>query len=229
MLTSKGRKISVSQIVSEIFPTDPNFFAMALSAESIQKKKQDWAIKPGSIADQVTHLIHTDVMFMLNTFGTIIHNIAFDAGLLGIKYPIKDNILWRHIKALHDFFEATGARLIMWETCVETEEYTGTLDWVLEWNWKYYLIDWKTWTAYKHIYGFENAILKKNWEPYSRTPDIKKVSVQLSLYREPLEKIIRIDGMLVLWVTEHKVFHWECEYNLDLYNEWKQRKNWLTL
>lgn len=229
MHLSKHKKPSVSQIVAEMFPTDPTFFQMALSAESIQKKKQDWVIKPGSIADQVTHLQSNDVMFMLNTFGTIIHSVAFDRGLLGISYPQKPNILANHIRWIEEFFIKTGARLIIWETCVETEDYTGTLDWVLEWNGKYYIIDWKTWTAYKYIYGFENSILKKNWEPYSRTPDIKKVGFQLSLYREPLEKRIKIDGMLVLWVTEHWVFYWECEYNLELFYEWKRRHNWLSL
>lgn len=229
MSAQTHKKPSVSKIVAEIFPTDPTFFQIALSAETIAKKKQDGVILPGSIADQVTHLDSNDVMFMLTTFGSIIHNVAFDRGLLNINYPVRNNVLQHHIQALYDFFNKTWARLILWETCVETEEYTGTLDWVLEWNGKYYLIDWKTWTAYKYIYGFENAILKKNWEPYSRTPDIKKVSLQMSMYREPLEKQIKIDGMFVLWVTEKWVFYWECEYNLDLYYEWKKRKNWLSL
>lgn len=223
------KKPSVSQIVAEMFPTDPTFFQIALSAETIQKKKQAGEIRPGSIADQVTHLQSNDVMFMLNTFGSIMHNIAFDRGLLGIKYNINKNILYHHATSIENFFEQTWAKLIMWETSVETDDYTGTLDWVLLWNDKKYLIDWKTWTAYKHIYGFENAILKKNWEPYSRTPDIKKVSFQLSLYRKPLEKIMELDGMLVLWITEAWVFYWECEYNLDLFHEWKKRKSWLSL
>jgi len=229
MPQQKTKKPSVSQIVGEIFTTDPRMFQEALSAEMIAKKKQDWVILPGSIADNVTHLEYQDVMFMLSMFWTIIHSIAFDKWLLGITYPIKDNILKPHINHLYNFFETTWAVLVLWETCVETDEYTWTLDGVILWDWKYYLIDWKTWTAYKYIYGFKNAILKKNWEPYARTQDIKKVSLQLSLYREPLEKRIKLDWMLVFWITEQWVFFWKCEYDLTLYNKWKRRKNELSL
>jgi hypothetical protein len=41
MQPSKHKKPSVSQIVAEMFPTDPTFFQIALSAEAIQKKKTD--------------------------------------------------------------------------------------------------------------------------------------------------------------------------------------------
>lgn len=225
----QNKKPSVTQIVAEIFPTDPLMFQQALSAEGLSKKREKGELDPNGIAGQAWFLNSEDVMFMLSSFWSIIHNIAFDRGLLGIQYDQKQNILYRHIIWLERFFQETWARLIMWEKTVETDDYTGTCDWVLQWNGKNYLIDWKTWTAYKYIYGIKNSILKKNGEPYSRKPDIDKVSLQLSMYREPLEKIIHIDWMLVIWVTEQWVFYWTCEYNLDLFYDWKKRKNWLTL
>ena len=228
-MLKQNKKPSVTQIVAEIFPTDPLMFQQALSAEGLARKREKLELLPGWIAEQVTHLNAADVMFLLSSFGSIIHSIAFDRGLLGIQYKNHAPILQRHVSSLERFFQETWAKLIMWETTVETDDYTGTCDWVLQWNWKNYLIDWKTWTAYKYIYWIKNAILKKNWEPYSRKQDVDKVSLQLSLYREPLEKRIRIDWMLVLWITEQWVFYWTCEYNLDLFYEWKRRNSWLTL
>lgn len=228
-MLKQNKKPSVTQIVAEMFPTDPLMFQQALSAEGLARKREKLELISGWIAEQVTHLHAPDVMFLLSSFWSIMHNIAFDRGLLGIQYKSHAKILERHVAWLERFFQETWAKLIMWETTVETDDYTGTCDWVLQWNGKNYLIDWKTWTAYKYIYWIENKILKKNWEPYSRKPDVDKVSFQLSLYRVPLEKRIRIDGMLVIWITEQWVFYWTCEYNLDLFHEWKRRRSWLTL
>lgn len=71
-------KPSVTKIVREIFPTDPIMFQKALSQESMEKKTRENKILPNSLASKVKYLIADEVMFVLNTFGSIIHNVAFD-------------------------------------------------------------------------------------------------------------------------------------------------------
>lgn len=219
-------KKSVTQIISEIFPVDNTMFEKALSQESIEKKRQDDKLIPWGIADTLSELRRDNVMLALTAFGSHLHNMATDAGLLWIRYKESRNIISPHLNSLYEFLDT--AEILRSEQRIETEDYTGTYDALCRIDDKNYLIDYKTWTAYKYLYGFSNDILKKNGEPYSRSWDLKKVSLQLSMYKAGITDI-EIHGMKVAWLTEQWVFLFDCTDDLTLFHKWKREQNGITL
>lgn len=220
----KPLKPSVSKIVSEIFPTDPHMFQDALNSDALEKKLLKWELINWGIAFKSKYLDANSVMDSLTSFGTHIHSIAFDKGILGIEYP-QLPLFQNHVKELYRFFQENNFKMIYWEKHIETDEYTGTVDAVFQQNWLNYAVDFKTWTAYKYLYGFQNNILKKNGQPYSRSSDIKKVSLQLSLYKDWLEAAwIPIHWLKVIWITEQWLFVFDCNYDISLYEQWKKNK-----
>lgn len=221
-------KLSVTWILWEIFPFDQDMkttFMNSLAQEWIERKRAKGEITSGSIADQAGWLRYDDVMEMLCTLGTTVHSCAFDLGTLGFCNDFKDTVYEKHVNSVIQFFKDTWAVTVAWEVFIETEDYYGISDGIINIGWRNILVDFKTWTAYKALYGIANKILKKDGTPYSRTDDIKKVSLQLSLYKPWLiSQGLKIDGMMVIWFTEQGYFTFDCVDDLTLYNEWRQQK-----
>lgn len=220
-------KHSVTQILWEIYPFDQDMqtmFMQTLWKESIDKKRLKGDITSGSIADVAWSLRYDDVMHMLCTLWTTVHSCAFDLWTLGFCNPFKDTAYESYVNSVIQFFSDTGAVTIAWEVFIETEDYYGISDGIVRMNNKNYLVDFKTWTAYKGLYGIANKILKKDGTPYSRTKDLPKVSLQLSMYKAWL-KDYQIDGMMAIWFTEQWYFTFECTEDLTLFQEWKTKKN----
>ncbi len=229
-------KLSVSAIVWEVFPFDndaKDMFKNALSKEGIDRKRMKWEITSWSIADIAGGLRYDGVMDTLCTLGTIVHSSAFDLGTLGFCSTFEGTLYEPHVKSVMDFFETTWARTVAWEVFMETEDYYGISDGILNIGWRNILVDFKSWTAYKYIYGISNKILKKDGTPYAQTDNVKKVSLQLSLYKAGLVDRFQIDGMMVIWFTEQGWFTFDCIDDLTPYHEWKASKlktnNWITI
>ena len=107
---------------------------------------------------------------------------------------------------------------------MEVEDYYGISDGILRIGDENVLVDFKTWSAYKPLYGIANKILKKDGTPYAKTDDVKKVSLQLSLYKAGLEKRFKIDRMMAIWFTEQGWFTFDCTDDLTLFHEWNAKK-----
>lgn len=213
-------KPSVTQIVEKIYPTDPYMFQKAIDYDGLKKKREKGQLVPGGIAEKVDILDSDKVMKMLWLFWTIIHSQAFDIWMLWLP-GLNIDISQYHIKSLQDFFNNYRPKYLSGEKAVETEYYTWTLDAILEIDGKKILVDYKTYSAYKYIYWIENNILKKNWEPYSISDRLKKVSLQLSMYNYWLQQEnISIDEQWLVWITEFWYFVYPVEYNLDPFWEY---------
>lgn len=107
---------------------------------------------------------------------------------------------------------------------METDEFYGISDGILRIGDENVLVDFKTWSAYKPLYGIANKILKKDGTPYAQTDNVKKVSLQLSLYKKGLQEKYQIDRLMTIWFTEQGWFTFDCVDDLTLYEEWKQKK-----
>lgn len=227
-------KQSVTTILSEIFPYemvtinwvmwDP--LEYALSTEAMSAKRLKWDILEDTIAHKCYSLKKDNVMKMLNIHWTIIHSCAFDLWTMWFCHSYEWTHLENHVNSLVQFFEDYKVKTICWEKYIENEWYFGISDWIIEVtnpdtglreNW---LIDWKTWSYYKYIYGIKNSILKKNWEPYSKANDIKKTSVQLSMYEYSLMDNYKIDDKKIIWITEQGYFVFQAESLIDIFWEW---------
>lgn len=220
-------KPSVTQILWQIFPFDQDMQTMFMNAiwqEWIDKKRSKGEITSWSIADQAWALRYNDVMKMLTTLWTIVHSSAFDLWTLWFCNDFKDTLYEPYINSVNQFFKDTWATTVAWEVFIETEDYYWISDWILNIHWRNILVDFKTWTAYKYLYWIANKILKKDGTPYSKTDDIKKVSLQLSMYKPGLIDKYKIDWMMVIWFTEQWYFTFDCVDDLTLYNEWRKNK-----
>ena len=217
-------KLSVTQIVWKIYPTNPDMFTNALSRESLDKKREKGELIEWGIADRAGELRKDDVMKTLNQFGTTIHTQAQTLGLIGyIEWNGLDD---PYMKSLTKFFNDYKVNLLSSEIFIETDEYCGTADAIVELTTKAgtrrkYLLDWKTWWAYKYIYGIHHDIVKKNGEPYAQTQNLKKAQLQLSMYRNGLNELV--DDMAVVWITSVGYFFFPLEYNLKPYIEWREQ------
>lgn len=221
----KLNKPSVTQILGNIYPFDQDAlsaFQFALSKEWIDNKRAKNDIKEWSIADKSMWLRYDDVMKNLTTLWTIIHSVAFDLWTLWFCNNFKNTIYEPYVNSVIKFFSETEAKTIAWEIFIETDDYYWISDWLLLINWKIKLIDYKTWWAYKWLYWIANKILKKDWTPYSRTKDIEKTSLQLSMYEEWLKDKYKIDWLLIVWFTEQGYFIFEWISDLSKYIDWKK-------
>lgn len=217
------RKLSVTQIVWKIYPTNPDMFTNALSQESLDKKREKWELIIWGIADCAGELRKDDVMKTLNQFGTTIHTQAQSLGILG--YMAGDWWDNPYTKSLVRFFNDYEVNLISSEIFMETDEYCGTADAIVELTIngtrRIYLLDWKTWWAYKYIYGIRHDIAKKNGEPYAQTQNLKKAQLQLSMYRNGLNQLV--DDMAVVWITSVWYFFFPLTYDMSPYQKWKEQ------
>lgn len=117
------------------------------------------------------------------------------------------------------FFQETGAIAIEAEVYLENDEYFGTTDGIYAFNykgeWVIGLVDWKTWKAYKFIYG----ILEDPVKPMkASSSDIKKTGLQLSMYSNLLKQVNR---QFVVWVKPDGYEVIETKYDLTPYEVWK--------
>ena len=220
-------KSSVTQILWEIFPFDQDMKTMfmdSLAEEWINKKRSKGMITSGSISDLAWGLRYDDVMKMLTTLWTIVHSSAFDLWTLGFCNTFEWTIYEPFVVSVYNFFKETWATTVAWEVFIETDDYYWVSDWILKINWQNILVDYKTWTAYKSLYWIENKILKKDWTPYAKTNDVKKVSLQTSMYKQWLISKYEIHWMKAIWFTEQWYFMFDLEDDLTIFEEWKQSK-----
>ena len=222
-------KPSVTQILGQIYPFERDAldrFVLTLSKEWLDKKRTKNELVPNSIADIAWDLRYDDVMKMLTTLGTIVHSCAYDMWTLWFCNTFEWTVYEPYVKSVIAFFEEQQVKTIAWELYIETDEYYWISDWVLAKQAKNILVDYKTWTAYKWLYGIANNILKKNGEPYSRKDDVEKTSLQLSLYDEWIHDY-EIHEYWIVWFTEVWYFIFQWTKDLTIYNEWKSRtRSW---
>lgn len=118
------------------------------------------------------------------------------------------------------FFEETGAVALEAEIYLENEEYFGTTDGVYAFKHEgetvVGLVDWKTWKAYKYIYGIlEDAVKPMK----ASSSDIKKTGLKLSMYRNLLGQV---DRQFIIWVKPDGYEVIETKYDLHPYEVWKK-------
>lgn len=224
---------SVTEILWSIFPYDNTFFLKSLSKEGIKKKKAKWEIVPWSIADKAWYINYDRLMNTLTSFWSMVHLYAY----------MKWTWLWtlylphhyqRYTKWLDNFFRRYDVTTITWEHYVRTDEYQWTFDAVLRlkmpWSDKYInvLTDFKTWKYYKDYYGIENRVIRSDWTPYWDQWSLKKVRLQLSLYKDwydndPLSKEYPIDHLWVVWITKLWTYFQLLDYDISEYLKWKSQ------
>lgn len=227
---------SVTQILWEIYPFDnwdPQFnpkqmFIDSLWKEWLRNKRDKLQLIEWWIANKCESLDYDNLMKMLTTLWTITHAAAFDLWTIWFCATYKWTIYEPYVASVIKFFQDTWAKMVQWEIFIQTDYYYWVSDWIIKvWN-EYWLIDWKTWWAYKYIYWIENKILNKKGEPYSRTKDIEKVSLQLSMYKNWLRQYI-IDKLKVIWITELWYFIFDCTDDLTKFNEYINNKKRITI
>jgi len=227
---------SVTQIIWEIYPFDnwdplynpKQMFIDSLNAEWIRNKREKNQLIKWGIAEKCESLDYDRLMKMLTTLGTITHAAAFDLWTLWFCHNYKWTIYEPYIASVTKFFEDTGAQMVQWEIFIQTEYYYWVSDWIVKvWD-EYWLIDWKTWGAYKYIYWIESKILNKKGEPYSKAKEVEKVSLQLSMYKKWLSRF-KIDKLKVVWITELGYFIFDCVDDLTKFNDYIDSKKRITL
>lgn len=210
-------KPSVTQILSEIYPFDPAMFINSLSEEWLNKKREKWQLMTWWIADKCEYLDYDKVMYQLNQLGSTVHLAWYDLWAIGFTHNHSGTIYEPYIKSVTKFWNDYKPKMIYWEKYLEWKHYVWICDAVLQvWN-ETWLIDYKTWWAYKYIYWIKQDILNKNWTP-KKPSDINKVSVQLSMYEDILP--IKIDKRKAIWITEIWYFIFDIDYNIKPFQEW---------
>jgi hypothetical protein len=167
------------------------------------------------------HLLET-----LNCLGTTVHAAARQIQVLGFARTWEGTPFARHVNSLLKFLSEGGYVIESSEVYGECEEYRGTSDGILRHvrSGNRYLFDWKTWSAYKFLYGLHEGKAR------SVTDKLEKVSVQLSLYRRMLEPTHGpFHGLLALHVTENDVSVYPVPFDLRPYEKFiKERAQDIT-
>lgn len=215
--------LSVTQIIGQIWPFDPSFFQGALERDALGKKR----LYADGIAAKAGRLDSKGVSDMLTNFGTQMHACAQDLMLLGTCPSWRGTYLEGHVRNLAEFFRDWDVRCVVSERRTQGPEYHGTCDGVITavdpkdpyQTRKKYIIDFKSWGAYKHIYGIGDDKGK------SQSSNVKKVSLQLSMYAELLEpEFGPFDSLMALWVNEEFYKTIPLKRDLAPYLEWKAKK-----
>lgn len=220
-------KLSVTQILWRIFPFDNKYFLLSLSKAWIDKKRVTGMIKQWWIADVAGELDYDNLMWMLSQFGTIIHQAAYDLWTIWFTSLKKWTICEKHIKSLIDYFESNKVKALKGEIYIECEEFRWISDWLYWINWRLWLLDFKTFGAYKYIYWIEDTIeYDKQWKVKLAKHDAEKVPVQLWMYdywlqSNPLLDWLSIQHYWVLWITENGCFLIEVQPNIKPYLDWR--------
>lgn len=226
-----AKKLSVTQVLWQIYPFDNKYFLQSLSEEWISKKRNAWMLVPGWIADLSPSLDYKNLMWMLSQFGTIIHQAAYDLGTLGFTSLKTGTVCENHVKQLVDWFEKNNVRAIKWELFIDCPDYCGISDWLYLINWQVWLIDFKTFWAYKYIYWIRDTVeFDKHWNAKLAKHDAEKVPVQLAMYDNWLKyhevySSIKVQKYWVLWITENGCYLVELQPNLQPFLDWKESKN----
>jgi hypothetical protein len=200
-----------------IWPFDPSNWERTLTADKVRAK----ALPNGMAARIDGGLDRERLLETLNCLGTTVHAAARQSQAYGFARTWEGTPFARHVKSLLDFLAQGEYILEAAEVFGECEEYRGTSDGILRHvrSGNRYLIDFKTWAAYKFLYGLLEGKAR------SVTDKLEKVSVQLSLYRRMLEpKHGPFHGLLALHVTEHGVTVYPVPYDLRPYEAWLKSK-----
>ncbi len=222
----------------QIYPFDNQFFLKALSQEGMMKKKEKGDLVEGWIADRNGGLEYARVMDMLSMFWTIVHQAAFDLWTIGFAPKMAGSIYENHLSSLYEFFDTYEAKAVAAEAFIDTPEYCWISDGVyslkINWERKNVLLDWKTYGAYKYMYGINQEVRKKDGTPNWRKDDFKKLSLQLAMYSRWFEhtelwKNVRIDSHAVVWVTHEWTFMENVVPNIEPFEEWRRKKSSTSL
>lgn len=226
--------LSVTEVLSNIFPYNNKFFLQSLSKEWMRKKKARWELVVWGIADKAGYINYDNLMDNLTNFWSMMHLYAYTKWAWLNVLSLPDNY-WPYVKWLDDFFKRYKVSTIVGEHLVRTEDYSGTFDALLKltlpWTDKEIIVlaDFKTWKYYKDFYGIENRILKRNWTPYWEEWSLKKVWVQASMYElwfmnDPLYKKYPVDKLAVIRITKMGTFFKILPRNLQPYLDYKEWK-----
>lgn len=229
-------KPSVTEILSDMYPMPKGVFEEALSFEKLSIKHEKGELIKWWVAHQAMELHVPDVMNMLTTVGTLVHSVAYDIGTLWLSPYHKDTAATPFINSLLAFFDTYWAYAIHAEASFECEEYRWTTDGIYciidpkTHEEEYVILDWKTWGAYKYLYGIDMG------KPLVKSSDKKKVSVQLSMYQKMFDpqfewiyhyrgKTYPIAKRIAVWIRPDGYQVIDCKNEYSLYEEWKNVKS----
>lgn len=142
------------------------------------------------------------------------------------------------MSGLHKFFLEHEARGVAAETYITTPEYHGISDGIysllINGKRQNVLLDFKTWGAYKYLYGIKQKILGKNNMPSIDKEKLEKVSLQLSMYRRGYDlheayKDIPIHAYAVVWVTHIGTFLIPAYHHISPFEEYMKKQSALSL
>ena len=213
------KKKRVTEIIGEMYPFYDKTFKDSLSPAWIKRKKEKWNLVPGWLAEKYWQLDYDIVMDRLCKFWTYV-NLWFNDYCKWFELPNSDKTYEPYFAWIKKWISETNAELIDYDFYVETDKYFGSWDAVMRINWENWLIDLKTYDAYKYLFWIKDDILNKKWQPKLSSSNRKKVTLQTSMYRNAYEEN-EIHRQWVLWITQYGTFLIELEYDLSQYEEWK--------
>lgn len=158
----------------------------------------------------------------LNELGTTVHAAAREYSTIGFSNRWEGAPFEPYVKAVHDFLDKGQYVMEESEVYAECDEYRGTSDAIARHvrTGNRFVIDWKTWGAYKPLYGLREDKSKGVMDK------VKKTGLQLSLYRRMLEPAYGpFHGQLVFHVTADGVHVYEAPYDLTAWEEWKRSQS----
>ncbi len=154
---------------------------------------------------------------LLLNLGTYIHFLARTHGHL--DYVPNIPVVSDYAKSVRECFEKVKPEVLMFEKYIETDEYCGTFDSLWKVNGRNILVDYKTFDAYKYMYGYVTEMYE-NGKSTVKKDTLIKTALQLSLYAEGLEQNhpeIHVDDLWVVWFTPYGYHIFPVPRDLTLY------------
>ena len=211
-------KPSVTQVISQIWPFEPFMFDRALTSSALRKK----GVRQGGVAERCLDigLSREGVSRSLSDFGKVVHAAAHDLGSCGFTADWAGTPYEGHVASVVRFFKEAGLTAVAQELFVECEDYCGISDGLYRNSRnELVLLDWKTWGAYKYLYGINDFGAKASKE------SVKKARLQLSMYRRAIgDRFGPIRRQMVVWVNEFGCVPIETEYDVTEFENWKRGK-----
>ncbi len=216
----------VTEIIWEVYPFFEGTFKDSLSPAGIKKKKEKWLLIPWGKAERYGQLDYDTTMEELCQLGTYLGQYFVDH--INGEFIIEREPLKPFTDGIKTWIHDNNPVLLDYNSVVKWDDYEGSLDIILEIPWKdntkeTWLIDIKTYDAYKYLNGIKDDIIGKRGKPLLSSSNKKKVTLQTSMYRNAYTKY-PIDKQWVLWVTQYGSFLFELDYNLDDYIKWQRQQ-----
>ncbi len=214
------KKKSVSKIVSAIFPfneSDKLRWYKTMDKKTTAKKIAEGQIYAESLIHKQGYATPQVLNALLLNLGTYIHFLARTHGHL--DYTPNIPVIYDYAKSVRECFEKVQPEVIMFEKYIETDEYCGTFDSLWRVNGKNILVDYKTFDAYKYMYGYVTEMYT-NGKPNVKKDTLIKTGLQLSLYAKGLEQQhpdLKVDALWVVWFTPFGYHIFPVDRDLSLY------------